>query len=49
MDAAATNNVSVMNVNIQNADGLTPLHFAVIHDQKDIVLELLKCKPIIKR
>eukprot|EP00794_Sanderia_malayensis_P000449 gene449-1090_t len=43
-----TPDTSFTNVNIRNIHGYTPLHFAVTSDRKEIALELLKCKPIMK-
>ena len=39
---------SILNVNILNADNRAPLHLAVMCNKKDVVLELLNCKPILK-
>ena len=39
---------SVLDVNVLNNESMSPLHLAVCCNNKDAVLELLNCKPILK-
>lgn len=39
---------SILDVNCMNNAGMSPLHLAVSSNNKEVVLELLNCKPILK-
>ena len=45
---SVTDEKTYIDVNAQDAAGRSALHFAVMSGNKEIVIELLSCKPLIK-